>query len=105
MSTLGSIGITVIPPDQTAVRKKDVILPMELVSGVHLDVLDHSVIQVSKQYKTVLYVHVGVCLLRLKPHNYMIFSDQKVVQPLNQLNVSQMSGKMDELENFAISHI
>lgn len=54
VSTLVFMGITVISPVQTAVRKIDVTLPMELVSGVHLDGLDHSVIQVSKQSKTVL---------------------------------------------------
>lgn len=75
------MGITVISPVQTAVRKIDVTLPMELVSGVHLDGLDHSVIQVSKQSKTVLCVHVGVSLLILNPHNYMIFSVQKLYNP------------------------
>lgn len=54
------MGITVTSNVQAVVQKIDVTLPMELVSIVQLDGLDHSVIQVSKQYQAVLYINLGV---------------------------------------------
>lgn len=70
--------ITVTSLVYTVVRKIEVTLPMELVSVVHLDGLDHSVIQVSKQSQAVLYINVGVSLHGLISHNYLILSEQKL---------------------------
>lgn len=72
------MGITVTSNVQAVVQKIDVTLPMELVSIVQLDGLDHSVIQVSKQYQAVLYINLGVSLHGLTSHNYLILSEQKL---------------------------